>query len=118
MLRVLFSIFALVALLVQASADPVLTDDLATCRNPQSDKAQRLAACEKLIDAGTLTPKDLAIARGVREHRRAALRELDDVVRGILQRCQLSAVRQYDQVIELAGPRQSLLTTHGTNLLK
>jgi tetratricopeptide (TPR) repeat protein len=67
MLRLLFlSIASLILIASEAAADPQLNDDLTTCRERQADQAQRQAACEKLLDAGGLTGKDLAIALGIR----------------------------------------------------
>jgi tetratricopeptide (TPR) repeat protein len=66
MLRVLLLMSLLSLLIAGAAAGPLLTDDLATCRDREADAAARLAACEKLLDGGNLTGKDLAIALDVR----------------------------------------------------
>jgi len=66
MLRILLSIVGSVFLAARAAADPLLNDDLTTCHDRQIEMAQRLAACEKLLDAGGLTGKDLSWALGVR----------------------------------------------------
>jgi tetratricopeptide (TPR) repeat protein len=50
-----------------AVAGPTPADDLATCRDKQTeDKAARLEACEKVIAAKQATGKDLALAYAVR----------------------------------------------------
>jgi tetratricopeptide (TPR) repeat protein len=61
MLRGLFA-----AILALAFAGPALADDLETCRDRQADAKARLDSCEKLITAGQLTGKDLAVALSVR----------------------------------------------------
>jgi hypothetical protein len=63
MLRVLFvsAILLVVSSIVPAMAEPEPADDLATCRDRQADAALRLTACEKLIAAGQVTGKDLAL---------------------------------------------------------
>ena len=66
MLRILLSIVGFIFLAAQAAADPLLNDDLTTCHDRQIDVAQRLAACEKLLNAGGLAGKDLSWALGVR----------------------------------------------------
>jgi tetratricopeptide (TPR) repeat protein len=67
MVRGLFlTILALLATARLATAGPELADDLATCRDRQSDQQARLTACKNLLDAGTLTGKDLSIALFVR----------------------------------------------------
>jgi tetratricopeptide (TPR) repeat protein len=68
MLRALLisAVLWLGATVMPALADPTLGDDLATCRERQTDAQVRLAACENLITAGQLSGKDLAIAMGVR----------------------------------------------------
>lgn len=66
MLRFAVPFALLVPLIAPAAAGPVLTDDLATCRNRQADANLRLTACENLLGAGNLTGKDLAIALDAR----------------------------------------------------
>ncbi|MGJ4941873.1 caspase family protein [Bradyrhizobium sp. HKCCYLS1011] len=66
MLRLLLSYACLASLAAIAVAGPLLSDDLATCRDRQADPAARAGACEKLLDAGNLTGKDLASALDVR----------------------------------------------------
>src|SRR5580692_9978658 len=61
MLRVFFGL--VVTLVI---AGPVLADDMATCRDKQIEAKARLDACEKVIAAGLVTGKDLAIAYAVR----------------------------------------------------
>jgi tetratricopeptide (TPR) repeat protein len=68
MWRALCLIFAWLSITVPAIAEPQPTDDVSVCREHQEDFRARLAACEKLLAAGTLKGKDLAIALGVRGH--------------------------------------------------
>src|SRR5258708_31772189 len=46
----------------QAIAGPLLGDDVATCRERQTDVKVRLDACERVIAAGQAAKKDLAVA--------------------------------------------------------
>lgn len=62
MLRPVLSLVWLAALTGAVAAGPLLADDLPTCRNRQADANVRLDACEKLLAAGNLTGKDLAMA--------------------------------------------------------
>ena len=83
MLRSLFlSIASLVLVASEATADPLLNDDLTTCRDRQADQVQRQVACERLLDSGGLTGRDLAVALGVRGngyfHKRDYKRALAD----------------------------------------
>jgi len=56
----------LVLFLGQAVAGPLLGDDVATCRERQTDFKARLDACERIIAAGQVKGKDLAVALAVR----------------------------------------------------
>src|SRR5262249_40712551 len=56
------SLLALTCVSGAALANPVLGDDVATCRDRQNDPKLRLDACEKLIADGKAAPKDLAVA--------------------------------------------------------
>jgi tetratricopeptide (TPR) repeat protein len=49
-----------------AVAGPELGDDVAACRDRQGEAQARQDACERVIVGGKATPKDLAIALGVR----------------------------------------------------
>jgi tetratricopeptide (TPR) repeat protein len=66
MLRIVLLIVGSIFLVARAAADPLPNDDLTTCHDRQADQAQRLAACEQLLNAGGLTGKDLSWALGVR----------------------------------------------------
>jgi tetratricopeptide (TPR) repeat protein len=61
MLRVFFGLVVTLAI-----AGPVLADDMESCRDKQTEAKARLDACEKVIAAGQVTGKDLAIANYVR----------------------------------------------------
>ena len=67
MLRILFlSVLGLGLIVAEAAADPQLGDDQTACRERQADQTQRETACEKLLNAGGLAGKDLAMALTVR----------------------------------------------------
>jgi tetratricopeptide (TPR) repeat protein len=61
MLRVFFGLVVTLAI-----AGPVLADDMESCRDKQTEAKARMDACEKVIAAGQVTGKDLAIANYVR----------------------------------------------------
>ena len=63
-LRMLRPLFASIVTLVLAS--PALADDIDACRDRQTEAKARLEACEKVIAAGQVSGKDLAIALAVR----------------------------------------------------
>jgi len=65
-----------------ASAQPPLADDMAVCRERQSDQKIRLEACDKVIAGIHAPPKDLAIALAVRADAQAAKREYDKAIAG------------------------------------
>jgi len=62
-----------VLFLGQAVAGPLLGDDVATCRERQTDFKARLDACERIIAEGPVKGKDLAVrlpcARGLSQKR-------------------------------------------------
>jgi tetratricopeptide (TPR) repeat protein len=67
MLRaLLISIAALVSVAAPALAGPELGDDVATCRERQTESKVRLDACERVIASGKAEPKDMAVALGIR----------------------------------------------------
>jgi len=66
MLRILLLLVGSIFPVALAAADPQPSDDLTTCHDRQIEMAPRLAACEKLLNAGGLTGKDLSWALGVR----------------------------------------------------
>jgi tetratricopeptide (TPR) repeat protein len=81
MLRVpLMSIACLSSMVLAAAAGPILSDDIETCRNRQADATARLDACERLINGGQVTGKDLAIAFGIRGNTLLAKRDLDNAI--------------------------------------
>jgi tetratricopeptide (TPR) repeat protein len=61
MLRALFVSAVLVAV-----ASPALADDIDACRDRQTEAKARLDACEKVITAGQVSGKDLAVAYAAR----------------------------------------------------
>ena len=62
MLRALF-----VSAVLLMIAGPALADDMDACRDKQAeDKAARVQACERVLAAGQVTGKDLALANAVR----------------------------------------------------
>lgn len=63
MLRVvpLISVVLLAGVAI-AAAEPQLGDDLATCRDRQSETQARVTACENLLNANRLTGKDKSLA--------------------------------------------------------
>jgi tetratricopeptide (TPR) repeat protein len=63
-----------------AVADPTLSDDPTTCREPQHDPKTRQDACERVIAAGQVTGKDLAIAFAVRGNGFFQRRNLDKAI--------------------------------------
>src|SRR5262245_46832562 len=70
----------LLSIVVQAAADPQLADDMTTCRERQNELKTRLVACEKLLAAGTLTGKDLAIALNIRGMAFMARQDIDKAI--------------------------------------
>ncbi|MGJ4953705.1 caspase family protein [Bradyrhizobium sp. HKCCYLS20291] len=74
--RLLLLLLLLIAPAVPAAAGPVLGDDLAVCRSRQADLPTRAVACERLLDGGNLTGRDLAGALDVRAL--AALNKRED----------------------------------------
>jgi tetratricopeptide (TPR) repeat protein len=78
MLRAVFFVtIALLSIPPQALAGPLLGDDVATCRERQSDTKVRLDACERLIALGQAAPKDRAVALAVRGEGFAQKRDYD-----------------------------------------
>ena len=83
MLRTLFlPAFLLLSIATPALAGPDLADDLTACRDRPSDPKQnhskvRLDACERVIAAGQASPKDLAVALGIRGDALLAKRDYD-----------------------------------------
>ena len=78
-------IFLLPALLLlwitsPALALPELGDDQTACRDRQGDAKLRLDACERLIAAGSVTGKDLAVALDVRGDALLAKRDYDKAI--------------------------------------
>jgi len=67
----------LVLFLGQAVAGPLLGDDVATCRERQTDFKARLDACERIIAAGQVKGKDLAVALAVRGEGLSQKRDYD-----------------------------------------
>ena len=63
-----------------AVADPTLSDDLTSCRQPQHDPKTRQEACERVIADGQTTGKDLAIAFAVRGNGFFQRRNLDKAI--------------------------------------
>jgi len=81
MLRALIaSAVMLVATLTPATAEPTLGNDLDTCRDRQVDAKVRLDACEKAIEAGQATGKDLSIALAVRGSALMIKRDYDKAI--------------------------------------
>jgi tetratricopeptide (TPR) repeat protein len=69
------------AIVILAAAGPArAADDLELCRNRNPDAAQRQEACEKLIAAGRLSGKDLALALWVRGGALLTKRETDKAI--------------------------------------
>ncbi|MGJ4999394.1 caspase family protein [Bradyrhizobium sp. HKCCYLS3077] len=64
--RLLLSFLLLIATHVAGLAGPLLSDDLAVCRSRQGELPARAEACERLLDGGNLTGKDLALALDIR----------------------------------------------------
>jgi tetratricopeptide (TPR) repeat protein len=56
----------LVSFVTLAFVGPALADDMDACRDRQTEAKARLDACERVIAAGQVSGKDLAIANGVR----------------------------------------------------
>jgi tetratricopeptide (TPR) repeat protein len=67
----------LVLFLGQAVAGPLLGDDVATCRERQTDFKARLDACERIIATGQVKGKDLAVALAVRGEGLSQKRDYD-----------------------------------------
>jgi len=74
------SLSILVLLLGQAVAGPVLGDDVATCRERQPDFKVRVDACERLIAAGQVKGKDLAVALAIRGEALSQKRDYDNAI--------------------------------------
>src|SRR5882724_12764339 len=70
----------LVLFLGQAVAGPLLGDDVATCRERQTDFKARLDACERIIAAGQVKGKDLAVALAVRGEGFSQKRDYDGAI--------------------------------------
>ncbi|WP_315721677.1 MULTISPECIES: caspase family protein [unclassified Bradyrhizobium] len=66
MLRLLPLLLLLIVPVLPAFAGPVLSDDPAVCRSRQAELATRASACERLLEGGNLTGKDLALALDIR----------------------------------------------------
>jgi len=64
----------------QAVAGPVLGDDVATCRERQPDFKVRADACERLIAAGQVKGKDLAVALAIRGEALSQKRDYDNAI--------------------------------------
>jgi len=64
----------------QAIAGPLLGDDVATCRERQTDVKVRLDACERVIAAGQAAKKDLAVALAVRGDALSQKRDYDNAI--------------------------------------
>ena len=65
MSRILFASVAMLALAGPALAGPLLADDMEACRDRQTEAKARLDACERVVAAGQVTGKDLALANAV-----------------------------------------------------
>jgi tetratricopeptide (TPR) repeat protein len=63
-----------------AVADPTLSDELVTCRQPQPDPKTRQDACERVIADGQAAARDLAIAYSVRGNGFFQRRKLDKAI--------------------------------------
>src|SRR5215472_797187 len=74
------SLLALTCVSGAALANPVLGDDVATCRDRQNDPKLRLDACEKLIADGKAAPKDLAVALATRGEALANKHDYDKAI--------------------------------------
>src|SRR5262249_43122706 len=61
---------------------PQPADDMALCRERQSDQKVRLEACDKVIAGGRVAAKDLAIALAVRADAQSARRDYDKAIAG------------------------------------
>jgi len=64
--RIVLPLLLLFSFVGPAAAGPVLSDDLAVCRSRDADLPTRSVACERLLESGNLTGKDLAIAQDIR----------------------------------------------------
>jgi tetratricopeptide (TPR) repeat protein len=64
----------------KAIAGLLLGDDVATCRERQSDFKVRLEACERIIAGGQAVPKDLAVALAVRGEGFSQKRDYDNAI--------------------------------------
>ena len=102
MLRALvLSIVALCSIAVAAIAGPELGDDLATCRDRQSELQARMDACDRIIADGTVTGKDLASAYASRANGLSAKRQQD------------KAIEAYSKAIELDPDNVGHLNARG-----
>jgi tetratricopeptide (TPR) repeat protein len=81
MLRAVFlSIMTLASAATLAIADPAPGDDLATCRDRQSEVKARTDACERVLAAAQATGKDLATALAVRGNALTNKRDYDKAI--------------------------------------
>jgi tetratricopeptide (TPR) repeat protein len=81
MLRALsLSIVALVSVVTPTFAGAELADDLAACRDRQTDPKTRPDICERVIAAGQATGRDLAIALAVRGNALTNKRDYDKAI--------------------------------------
>jgi tetratricopeptide (TPR) repeat protein len=62
----LLSTVTLLAFVMPAIAGPELADDVAACRDKQTEAKVRLDACDKVIAGGQVTGKDLGLANAVK----------------------------------------------------
>jgi tetratricopeptide (TPR) repeat protein len=69
-----------VAIVTLVISGPAVADDMAACRDRQTEAKTRLDACEKLIAAGQTTGKDLAIAYNVQGQAFIAKRNYDKAI--------------------------------------
>jgi tetratricopeptide (TPR) repeat protein len=76
----LLSTVTLLALVMAAIAGPELTDDVAACRDRQNDPKARLDACKRVIAAGQVLPKDLAVALAARGEALLNKRDYDKAI--------------------------------------